>query len=387
MIFRQFNFDGCLSYIIACKDERIGAIIDPSHDIDPYLAFVKENRLNILYVIDTHTHVDHVSLASELATALEAQTVMSRNTPLQREIGATVKDLFGIETIIEVNTQKKIDIYLEEKERLPLGSIFLRVIFTPGHTKDSMCLISNDRVFTGDTLLIGQCGRTDLPGGDPADMHDTLFRKLAPLSNDLIIYPAHDYKGNINSSLGYERVNNVCLKTKRTPEEFATFLKSLFPPLSAGGGKLQCGLTMDNEPARDADRDLNPLMKSFCISMEQFLHAPHENTLIRTGQVIDKINNKEGLFILDVREPFELSETGCIEGAVNIPVKDVARRVGELPKDFNAPMAAVCESGIRSAHAAIYLRAYGYNNVTNLEFGMREWRQEGLPVVFPGKKA
>jgi sulfur dioxygenase len=385
MIFRQFNFDGCLSYIIACKEERIGAIIDPSHDIDPYLAFVKENRLNILYVIDTHTHVDHISLTTELAQALDAQTVMSKNTPLQREIGSGVKDLFGIEKIMEVNAEKRVDIYLDEKERLPLGSIFLRVLFTPGHTKDSMSLISNDRIFTGDALIIGQCGRTDLPGGDPADMHDTLFRKLAPLSKDLVVYPAHDYRGNINSSLGYERINNVCINTKRDLPEFAAFLKGLFPPLSADGGRLQCGLTMDKGPAASAGENLNPLMKSFCISMEQYLKSPHESTLIRTGEIRDRIGNKADLFILDVRGSDELSDTGYIEGAVNIPVQQVAERVGELPKDLNTPIAVVCESGIRSAHAAIYLRAYGYNDVTNLEFGMREWRQEGLPVVFPGK--
>ena len=217
------------------------------------------------------------------------------------------------------------------------------------------------------------------------DMYETLFKKLAGISNDLIIYPAHDYKGNINSSMGYERVNNICLKTKRTPEEFASFLKGLFPPLSADGGKLQCGLTMDKEPAATgmADDRLNPLMKSFCISMEEHLQTPHEHTLIRTREVFDRINKKEGLFILDVREPRELSESGFIAGAVNIPVRDVAKRVSELPGDFNTPIAVVCESGIRSAHAAIYLRAYGYNKVKSLEFGMREWRQEGLPVVFP----
>ncbi len=384
MIFRQFNFDGCLSYAVACNDERIGAIIDPSHDIDPYLAFVKEYRLNILYIIDTHTHVDHVSLSPELAEALDAQTVMSKNTVLQRKIGAEIENLPEIKKIIESNSQNRVDVYLDEKERLPLGSIFLRTVFTPGHTKDSLSLVSNDRIFTGDALLIGQCGRTDLPGGDSLEMHDTLFKKLASLSNDLIVYPAHDYMGNINSSLGYEKVNNVCLKTKRTPAEFADFLKSLFPPLNADNGKLQCGLTIEKEPASGNEKPLNPLMESFCISMEQYLRTPHEKTLISTQEVIDKVRAGENLFILDVREPGELQENGHITGAVNIPVKDVAKRVAELPGNFDSPIVVVCESGIRSAHAVIYLRAYGYNNVTNLEFGMREWVREGLPVVFPG---
>jgi len=148
---------------------------------------------------------------------------------LQREIGSGIKDLYGIEKIIEENAGKRIDIYLEERNASP-GQHLSQNNLYPGHTKDSMCLLSNDRVFTGDTLLIGQCGRTDLPGGDSMDMYETLFKKLAGISNDLIIYPAHDYKGNINSSMGYERVNNICLKTKRTPEEFASFLKGFSHP-------------------------------------------------------------------------------------------------------------------------------------------------------------
>lgn len=216
-------------------------------------------------------------------------------------------------------------------------------------------------------------------------MHESLFGKIMALSDSLIVCPAHDYRGNINSSMGYERVNNVCLKTPRTREEFAVFLKGLFPPLSAGTGKLQCGLTMEKEEGQEAGDHLNPLMKSFCMSMEQYLETPHQATLVRTGELKNRLAGHDRPVILDVREPAELSETGFIEGAINIPVREVARRVGELPGGLATPIVAVCESGIRSAHAAIYLRAYGYTNVTNLEFGMREWRREGLPVVFPGK--
>ena len=386
MIFKQFNFDGCLSYIIASAADMVGAVIDPSHDMEPYLAFASENNLRMHCAIDTHTHVDHVSLSEELADAWGAKTVMSSRTPLQRKIGDGVKDLFGIEKIIEENGRKRIDVYLEEGESLSLGNLTLHALFTPGHTLDSMSLLTHGKIFTGDTLIIGQCGRTDLPGGDPADMHESLFGKIMALSDDLIVYPAHDYKGNINSSIGYERINNVCLKEKRSPEEFARFLKGLFPPLSAGTGKLQCGLSA-GATGTGGDESLNPLMKSFCISMEQHLQTPHESTLIRTGELAARIAGIDRPFILDVRESGELKESGYIEGAVNIPVGEVAKRVGELPGDMGTPLVVVCESGIRSAHAAIYLRAYGYQDVTNLEFGMREWRQEGRPVLFPREKS
>ncbi|OPY82016.1 MAG: putative polyketide biosynthesis zinc-dependent hydrolase BaeB [Syntrophorhabdus sp. PtaU1.Bin153] len=383
MIFKHFNFEGCLSYILACPAGRKGVIIDPSHEIQPYIDFVTANGIDILYVIDTHTHVDHISLSPELARLFGAKTVMNTLAPAQREIGATVTELFGIEKIIAENATKPVDLYLDENDSLSAGSIILKVLHTPGHTKDSMCLLADDRIFTGDTLIIGQCGRTDLPGGNPQDMYDSLFEKLAPLSNDLIVYPAHDYRGNINSSLGYEKINNVCLKTLRTVEEFTMFLKGLFPPLDAGGGKLQCGLSMGDTTPSVGDDQLNPLMKSFCISMEHYLRAPHEATLVRTGELLERVKQKENIVILDVREPRELAELGFIAGAINIPVKEVAERISELPKDLDHPIVVICESGIRSAHAAIYLRGYGYTNVKNLEFGIREWRNNGYPLIFP----
>ncbi len=286
MIFKQFNFDGCLGYVIACEKEKKGAIIDPSHEMEPFLDLVRSQGITVSHIIDTHTHVDHISLAPEIADALGAKTVMNRSTPSQRTIGAQVKELFGIEKVLAENAQKRIDIYLDDRDELKIGSITLRAIHTKGHTQDHMCILAGDRIFTGDTLMIGQCGRTDLPGGSSRDMHESLFGKLMPLSDDLIVYPAHDYKGNINSSLGYEKTNNVCLKTKRTIEDFEKFLKGLFPPLDAQTGKLQCGLTM--EPAAGPG-ELGPLMKSFCVSMESYLTTPHGETLIQPEDTDAKV--------------------------------------------------------------------------------------------------
>jgi sulfur dioxygenase len=383
MIFRQFNFDGCLSYVSACSNELVGIIIDPSHETEPYFSFVKEKKLKILYVVDTHTHVDHISLAPELADALGAKTVMNKNTPIQRKIGEDIKDLYGIEKIIAENAGKHVDIFIDEGDELKTGGLVFSVIFTPGHTRDSMCLVSNDRVYTGDTLFIGQCGRTDLPGGSSKEMHNSLFGKLIGLSNDLIVYPAHDYQGNINSSLGYEKIHNVCLNTERTVEEFDKFLVNLFPPLNAENGKLQCGLTTGRQAEPGEKNDLNPLMKTFCFSMEHYLEQPHEATLIHAEDLYEHIKNKKKLLIIDVRAPEELSTTGHIKGAINIPVGEIARRVEELPRNLDTAITVVCESGIRSAHAALYLRAYGYNNVKNLEYGMREWRTKGFPIAYP----
>lgn len=379
MIFKQFNFDGCLGYVIACGSEKKGAIIDPSHETEPFLDFVRSQGLTITHIIDTHTHVDHVSLAPELADILGAKTVMNKNTPVQRAIGAEVKELFGIEKILAENAQKRVDIYLDDRDVIEIGNIRLTAIHTKGHTQDHICLLAGDRIFTGDTLIIGQCGRTDLPGGSSRDMYDSLFGKLMGLSDDLIVYPSHDYKGNINSSLGYEKINNVCLKTGRTAEEFETFLKALFPPLTAQTGKLQCGLSM---PAGHAEgvSEPGPLMKSFCVSMESYLTSPHIETLIQPEELMQRIKEKEKIFIVDVREPEELKEGGFIKGAVNIPVRDVAARIDEFPENLDTPIAVYCASGARSSHAAIYLRAYGFRNVKNLEYGMHGWNDRDYPL-------
>jgi rhodanese-related sulfurtransferase len=132
------------------------------------------------------------------------------------------------------------------------------------------------------------------------------------------------------------------------------------------------------EPAPEGE--LGPLMKSFCMSMEAILATPREETVIEPEELLQKITNKERLFLVDVREPGELAETGFIEGAVNIPVREVALRIGELPKDLSTPVIVYCASGHRSSHAAIYLRAYGYRNTRNLEYGIHGWQDRNYPL-------
>jgi rhodanese-related sulfurtransferase len=127
--------------------------------------------------------------------------------------------------------------------------------------------------------------------------------------------------------------------------------------------------------------EIGPLMKSFCISMESFLAAPHEETAIQPEGLFRTINRKEEIFIVDVRERKELEATGIIEGAVHIPVREVAARIGEFPQDLDTPLAVYCASGARSAHAAVYLRAFGYRNARNLEYGIHGWQDRNYPLI------
>jgi glyoxylase-like metal-dependent hydrolase (beta-lactamase superfamily II) len=182
MIFEQIATGGCQSYLVGCPRTLSGALIDPEiSQIDRYKALASSHGLHIRYVIDTHTHADHFSAAKQLSQMLGAPTVMHQSSPAPHA-----------------------GLRLDDDDMLIVGDLRIRALHTPGHTADSMCLVVGDRVFTGDTLLIGGTGRTDLPTGDPDQLYDSLFGKLLTLDQALLVFPAHDYKGRSHSSLGVE---------------------------------------------------------------------------------------------------------------------------------------------------------------------------------------
>ena len=182
MIFEQIATGGCQSYLVGCADTCAAALIDPEQSqVDRYLALAARESLRIRYLIDTHTHADHFSGTRELARRLEVPVVMHRASPAPF-----------------------VGMRLDDGEMVAFGKLRLRVMYTPGHTRDSMCLVAEDRVFTGDTLLIGGTGRTDLPTGDPAALHASLFERLLKLDPALEVYPAHDYKGQGRTTIGRE---------------------------------------------------------------------------------------------------------------------------------------------------------------------------------------
>jgi glyoxylase-like metal-dependent hydrolase (beta-lactamase superfamily II) len=155
MIFEQIGTGGCQSHLIGCPQTLSGALIDPEvSQIDRYRALATQNGLNIRYVIDTHTHADHFSATKRLGKLLDALIVTHRESPA----------LYS-------------DLRLDDGDALAVGQLRLQVLHTPGHTRDSMCLSARDRVFTGDTLLIGGTDRSDLPTGDPDMLYDSLFGK------------------------------------------------------------------------------------------------------------------------------------------------------------------------------------------------------------------
>ncbi len=204
MIFETVATGGCRSYVIGCEETCAAALIDPElSQIDRYIALAARDGLRIRYLIDTHTHADHFSATQQLARQLDVPVVMHRASPAPF-----------------------VDLRLQGGEMLIVGRLRLQALHTPGHTRDSMCLCVEDRVFTGDTLLIGGTGRTDLPSGDAGALYESLFEGVLRLDPALKVFPAHEYKGRSHSTIGQELAENPRLQ-KRDRGAFIEMMQNL----------------------------------------------------------------------------------------------------------------------------------------------------------------
>jgi len=220
IIFEQIRSSGCLSYLIGCVKEKVCLVIDPEIDkADDYVDLAEFFGSKLLFAVDTHTHADHNSACKLLRERHGVQVVMHRATDAPY-----------------------IDVRVEDGAEIKFGQQVLKVIYTPGHTLDAMCLLFNDRIFTGDTLLIGGCGRTDLTGGSAEQQWDSL-RRLEGLANELRVYPGHDYREAV-STLGDEKQKNPRL-TIASRDEFIRFMTSRKPPLPR---KIQEALEWNRTP-------------------------------------------------------------------------------------------------------------------------------------------
>jgi glyoxylase-like metal-dependent hydrolase (beta-lactamase superfamily II) len=188
------------TYIIADEESEQAAIIDPSWDLDKIFGPLKRNGWKAKYVINTHSHFDHVLGNEQVTEVTGARFVQHENSKLSKDISVTNND------------------------KIEIGSIELRVLHTPGHSEDSMCLLLDGQlIFTGDTLFVGNCGRTDLPGSDPAKMYHSLFDTLAKLDEKLTVYPGHHYGPTQTSTIGQEKKTNYVLRP-RSEQEFLGFM-------------------------------------------------------------------------------------------------------------------------------------------------------------------
>ncbi|WP_374545773.1 MBL fold metallo-hydrolase [Rhodoblastus sp.] len=340
MIFESFAAGGCKSYLIGCEPTRAAALIDPELSlIDHYLGAASQHGVHIRYIVDTHTHADHFSASRELAKALNAPVVMHRLSPAPHA-----------------------SLRVDDGDMLIVGQLRLQVLHTPGHTRDSICLVAGDRVFTGDTLLIGGTGRTDLPTGDPHALYESLFDKVLKLPPETLVFPAHDYKNRTSSTIGAEIADNPRLqKTERAA--FVAMMEQL--DLAA-----PTHLTEALRTNMNGGKTVAQLLAEASARVPfMSLAALHE----RIGA------NSRDLVILDLRES-EAFRAGHIPGAKHLPRGQLELRVnGELP-DPTVRILTCCEFGKISTLAAATLRELGYSRVAALDGGVKAWREAGFEL-------
>ncbi len=330
--------------------------------------------------MDTHTRADHDTLSGELSRQTGAKVAMHANYTKQRRLGSDFAANREVAAHLAFNASVAVDVELDHGSVLNVGEINIKVLHTPGHTMDSICLLLPERLLiTGDSLMIGQAGRPDLPGGDGGALYDSLTGVLMKLDDNTIVCPGHDYNGNVSTTIGYERANNPFLK-HNSRQEFMAYTKKVFSG-GVGDGKLQCSATPPPEPAAPAEKGLSPMANQMCSAIEYYIkNVPTHWNLIEAKELHQHLREKKNLFLLDVRTPEEFA-SGSIEGSVNIPVSGLPARVKELPRDLDRPIAVICRSGARSAYALMFLRGYGYTRARSLDLGLHHWAELGYPLV------
>jgi len=205
MIFKQIPVGMMANfvYVFGCEKTKEAAVVDPSSDLSDVLAFVKDKGLKIGFIFATHGHGDHTGGIRALAEQTGAKVVVHKG------------DAAGLQ-----RNRIPADVIVEDGTTLKVGTIDVKIIHTPGHTPGSMCLLAEGKLITGDTLFVGNCGRSDLPGGSMEQLFDSLHKKLKTRADDIEVYPGHDYGDRPYSTMGHEKQTNPTL-TCKSLKEFA----------------------------------------------------------------------------------------------------------------------------------------------------------------------
>lgn len=348
MIFRQL-FDAqsaTYTYLLADEVSRDAVLIDPVLEQSARdLELIRELELRLVYTLETHVHADHVTSAGLLRNRLGSKTVLAA------VVGTGCPDVL-----------------VGDGDVVQFGSETLEVRSTPGHTDCSLSFVHHRsrRVFTGDTLLIRGCGRTDFQQGDPRTLHRSIHEKIFSLPEDYAVLPGHDYRGRTASTIGEEKRLNPRLGGGRTEQEFVEIMKSLDLPRPklidvAVPANQRCGLER-----RASNDDLDGVSRS-------------PDGVPEVG--VEWFRDQGGrLRLVDVRQPDEYSgPLSHIEGAELVPLDTLPAAVEGW--DRSVPVVVVCRSGGRSGKAARIMEDMGFGNVASLAGGMVRWNELGLPVA------
>ena len=329
--FRQL-FDcetSTLTYLLWDLETKTGVIIDPVREqFERDLRVVGDLGIELVYALDTHVHADHITSLGMLREALGLCTAVG-----------------------EPSRVPCADILLKDGETLQFGKHTLTALSTPGHTDACTSFLVENKVFTGDTLFIRGCGRTDFQQGDPFKLYRSITEKLYTLPDDTLVFPGHDYKGELVSTIGEEKQHNPRVSVKQTEVGFVTVMNAINLPRpkhidEAVPANLRCGISVDHGHLTE---------EAFGIHDLQNIHAALS----------------EGEAVVDCRTQKEY-EAGHIPGALNVPMGNEFERLGELQNLRKIYL--YCHSGRRAQAVYATLASKGLDNMVCLgSSGMADW--------------
>ncbi len=360
MIFKQLFDENTwtYTYLIADPESKEAVFIDPVNThLNDYLALLKEYDLQLKYSLETHVHADHITASGLLRQKTGAQTAVSQ--------------LCGADTA---------DIQIQDGDVFEFGAgESIKVIATPGHTPGSISFLWRNQVFTGDSLFIGGCGRTDFQGGNSGDLYDAITQRLFTLPGETIVYPGHDYQGRWVSNIQQERLTNPRLAGK-SRAEFMEIMENLNLPNprlidEAVPANRYCGL--DEDERMDAVERKNSSQPKRQTASAQDLVAQAKQSITEVNVTQAKQLIKEGnIVVVDTREESEFAK-GHIDDAVFLPRGVLEFQIGSKPEltDKSTPVLLYCRSGSRSALAALSLQQMGYTAVLSMAGGYQAWEK------------
>src|ERR1700731_4759705 len=284
MIFRQLfdSTSGTYTYLLASRHGGEALIIDPVLEkVERYLQLVAELDLKLVKAVDTHLHADHITGLGALRDRTHCITVMG-----------------------EMSKVDVVSLRVAEGDTLAIEGVALDVLYTPGHTDDSYSFLLDDRVFTGDTLLIRGTGRTDFQNGDARAQYDSIFGKLLRLPDATMIFPAHDYKGETVSTIGEEKQFNPRLKVGSV-DEYVDLMNNLKLP--------------------------NPKMMDVAVPANMHVGLPQDE-IARKGWAVSAaeavaLRGRADVAIVDLREKSERERHGTIPGSLHAPFLDLQENI------------------------------------------------------------
>jgi sulfur dioxygenase len=344
MIFRQLfdSVSGTYTYLLASRRGGEALIIDPVIEkVERYLQLVKELDLRLVKAADTHLHADHITGLGALRDHTHCITVMGEHSQVD-----------------------VVSMRIAEGDKLTIEGLALDVIYTPGHTDDSYSFLMNDRVFTGDTLLIRGTGRTDFQNGDARAQYDSIFNKLLKLPDETLVFPAHDYKGETASTIAEEKAFNPRLQVKSV-DQYVELM-----------GKL-------NLP--------NPKMMDVAVPANMRVGFAQEAIAQRGWSVsaADAIAlaGRPDVALIDLREKTEREKHGVIPGSLHAPYPDLAGNVRkggmlhELATATGKRMLFYCAFGERSAMAVQAAQDAGISTACHIQGGLDAWTKAHGVIV------